>query len=244
VISIEFLEKQAFTSTKVKVDPVGWANPEDVRAAITDKTTLVCVQYANHDIGKVAAPDHFVENQTGDNPHDRLKPIQSAKIITSHVTFGLRLAKEIGLPKRIADFIPQHHGTRALHFFLQKAKAQANGAVINEADFRYPGPKPQFKEAAILMLVDSAEAAARSPGARALAVAQDRLQEKRLALRLGVAAPRFAPVDDSIGLAAAIAAVGLPAIIKTRRMGYDGKGQARIATLETTCLGRRTGIAC
>ena len=115
-----------------------------------------------HDIGKVAAPDHFVENQSGDNPHDRLKPIQSAKIITSHVTYGLRMAKEIGLPKRIADFIPQHHGTRTLHFFLRKAEAQSNGAAINEADFRYPGPKPQFKEAAILMLVDSAEAAARS----------------------------------------------------------------------------------
>jgi putative nucleotidyltransferase with HDIG domain len=115
-----------------------------------------------HDIGKVAAPEHFVENQSGDNPHDRLKPIQSAKIITSHVTYGLRMAKEIGLPKRIADFIPQHHGTRTLYFFLRKAEAQSNGAGINEADFRYPGPKPQFKEAAILMLVDSAEAAARS----------------------------------------------------------------------------------
>ena len=135
---------------------------EDACRAIRANVLLARVGALYHDIGKVAAPDHFVENQTGDNPHDRLKPIQSAKIITSHVTFGLRLAKEIGLPKRIADFIPQHHGTRALHFFLQKAKAQANGAVINEADFRYPGPKPQFKEAAILMLVDSAEAAARS----------------------------------------------------------------------------------
>src|SRR6185436_17598019 len=62
----------------------------------------------------------------------------------------------------VADFIPQHHGTRTLHFFLQKAEAEANGKPINERDFRYPGPKPQFKEAAILMLTDSAEAAARS----------------------------------------------------------------------------------
>src|SRR5205814_4544734 len=70
---------------------------------------------------------------------------------------------EIGLPKHIADFIPQHHGTRTLHFFLRKAQAQARrGETINEAEFRYPGPKPQFKEAGILMLVDSAEAAARS----------------------------------------------------------------------------------
>ncbi|HEU5235929.1 MAG TPA: HDIG domain-containing protein [Pyrinomonadaceae bacterium] len=135
---------------------------EDACRAIRVNALLARVGALYHDIGKVAAPEHFVENQTGDNPHDRLKPIQSAKIITSHVTYGLRLAKEIGLPKRIADFIPQHHGTRVLHFFLRKAEAQANGAKINEADFRYPGPKPQFKEAAILMLVDSAEAAARS----------------------------------------------------------------------------------
>ena len=135
---------------------------EDACRAIGANGILGRVGALYHDIGKVAAPDHFVENQTGDNPHDRLRPIQSAKIITSHVTFGLRLAKEIGLPKRVADFIPQHHGTRTLHFFLQKAEAEANGKAINERDFRYPGPKPQFKEAAILMLVDSAEAAARS----------------------------------------------------------------------------------
>src|SRR5438874_414843 len=111
----------------------------------------------------LAAPDHFVENQMGSNPHDRLRPTTSAKIITSHVSYGLRLAKEIGLPQQVADFIPQHHGTRTLHFFLRKAQQQAtNGEVINEADFRYPGPKPQFKETAILMLADSCEAAARS----------------------------------------------------------------------------------
>jgi membrane-associated HD superfamily phosphohydrolase len=89
--------------------------------------------------------------------------LQSAKIITSHVTFGLRMAKEIGLPKRVADFIPQHHGTRTLHFFLRKAQAQAKrGEAVDEKDFRYPGPKPQSKEAAIMMIADSCEAAARS----------------------------------------------------------------------------------
>jgi putative nucleotidyltransferase with HDIG domain len=135
---------------------------EDACRAIGANPLLARVGALYHDIGKVAAPDHFVENQTGDNPHDRLKPIQSAKIITSHVTYGQRLAKEIGLPKRVIDFIPQHHGTRTLHFFLRKAETQANGAPIDENEFRYPGPKPQFKESAILMLVDSAEAAARS----------------------------------------------------------------------------------
>lgn len=116
-----------------------------------------------HDIGKTAAPEHFVENQTTKNPHDRLKPTQSAKIIISHVTYGTKLAKEMGLPQRIIDFIPQHHGTRTLHYFLKKAQDGARDEhEISENDFRYPGPKPQFKEAAIMMIADSCEAAARS----------------------------------------------------------------------------------
>jgi putative nucleotidyltransferase with HDIG domain len=116
-----------------------------------------------HDIGKTAAPEHFVENQLGKNPHDRLKPTQSAKIIISHVTYGVKLAREMGLPQRIIDFIPQHHGTRTLHFFLKKAQAEARpDEEISENDFRYPGPKPQFKEAAIMMIADSCEAGARS----------------------------------------------------------------------------------
>ena len=136
---------------------------EDASRAIGANALLARIGSLYHDIGKVAAPDHFVENQTGHNPHDRLRPTASAKIITSHVTYGLKLAREIGLPKRVADFIPQHHGTRTLHFFLQKAEEQASNAEkVNEADFRYPGPKPQFKESAILMLADSCEAAARS----------------------------------------------------------------------------------
>ncbi len=116
-----------------------------------------------HDIGKTAAPEHFVENQLGKNPHDKLKPAQSAKIIISHVTYGIKLAKEMGLPQRIIDFIPQHHGTRTLHYFLRKAQAEAREPdEISENDFRYPGPKPQFKEAAIMMIADSCEAGARS----------------------------------------------------------------------------------
>jgi len=116
-----------------------------------------------HDIGKTAAPEHFVENQLSKNPHDKLKPVQSAKIIISHVTYGTKLAKEMGLPQRIVDFIPQHHGTRTLHYFLEKARTEAREEDdISENDFRYPGPKPQFREAAIMMIADSCEAAARS----------------------------------------------------------------------------------
>ncbi len=116
-----------------------------------------------HDIGKAAAPLHYVENQSGTNPHDRLKPAQSAKIIVSHVTYGIKLGKEMNLPARIIDFIAQHHGTRTLHYFLKKAQAEAHSdEEVSENDFRYPGPKPQFKESAIMMIADSCEAAARS----------------------------------------------------------------------------------
>ena len=136
---------------------------EDACRAVGANPLLARIGALYHDIGKLAAPEYFVENQQGDNPHDRLRPYQSAKIITSHVTYGARLAKEIGLPKKIADFIPQHHGTRTLHYFLRKAQAQAKpNETVDEGDFRYPGPKPQFKEAAIMMLADSCEAAARS----------------------------------------------------------------------------------
>jgi putative nucleotidyltransferase with HDIG domain len=136
---------------------------EDACRAIGANPLLARIGALYHDIGKLGAPLYFVENQHGHNPHDGIRPQQSAKIITNHVTLGARLAKEIGLPQKIADFIPQHHGTRTLHYFLRKAQAQAKpGEVIDDSDFRYPGPKPQFREAAIMMLADSCEAAARS----------------------------------------------------------------------------------
>jgi putative nucleotidyltransferase with HDIG domain len=136
---------------------------EDACRVVGGNGLLARIGALYHDIGKTAAPEHFVENQTGKNPHDRLKPTQSAKIIISHVTYGVKLGKEMGLPQRIVDFIPQHHGTRTLHFFLKKAQEQARSdEEVSENDFRYPGPKPQFKEAAIMMIADSCEAGARS----------------------------------------------------------------------------------
>ncbi|MCA1815915.1 MAG: HDIG domain-containing protein, partial [Acidobacteria bacterium] len=136
---------------------------EDAARVIGANPLLARIGALYHDIGKLAAPQMFVENQSGENPHDKLRPSNSARIIVSHVTYGERLAHEIGLPQKIIDFIPQHHGTRTLHYFLRKAQAQAiHGDEVNEAEFRYPGPKPQFKESAVMMLADSCEAAARS----------------------------------------------------------------------------------
>jgi putative nucleotidyltransferase with HDIG domain len=136
---------------------------EDAARVIDANPLLTRIGALYHDIGKLAAPQMFVENQAGDNPHDRLRPTNSARIIISHVNYGVKLAHEIGLPQKIVDFIPQHHGTRTLHYFLRKAQAHSiHGEQVDEAEFRYPGPKPQFKESAIMMLADSCEAAARS----------------------------------------------------------------------------------
>ena len=116
-----------------------------------------------HDIGKIRKPEYYIENQRGVNPHDRLQPSMSALIISAHVKDGIRMAREAGLPEQIVDIIPQHHGTRLMTYFFEKAKKQASdGSVVNDDDFRYPGPKPQTKEAAIFMLADGVEAAART----------------------------------------------------------------------------------
>jgi cyclic-di-AMP phosphodiesterase PgpH len=115
-----------------------------------------------HDIGKVNNPHYFVENQTrGVNPHDRLKALQSAQIIRAHVTDGLALAAEAGLPDAVAAFIPEHHGTTEITYFLDKASKTDGGQAVNHDDFVYPGPKPHSMETAIAMIADSVEAALR-----------------------------------------------------------------------------------
>jgi putative nucleotidyltransferase with HDIG domain len=118
-----------------------------------------------HDIGKLAAPRMYIENQGGAaNPHDRVAAKDSARIITGHVRRGIEMGNEADLPPQIIDFIPQHHGTRVIAYFYYKAKSEADkrGETVNIEDFRYPGPKPQSREAAILMLADGAEASVRS----------------------------------------------------------------------------------
>ncbi|MBE3589601.1 MAG: HDIG domain-containing protein [Firmicutes bacterium] len=115
-----------------------------------------------HDIGKLKRPYFFVDNQFGgENPHDRLSPSLSALIVISHVKDGLELAREYKLPEEIARFIPEHHGTMLVSYFYHKAVETSDGPV-DEAQFRYPGPLPQSKEAAIMMLADGAEASVRA----------------------------------------------------------------------------------
>jgi len=114
-----------------------------------------------HDVGKLGNPQYFVENQTrGGNPHDRIPAAQSAQIIRQHVLDGMALAREARLPEAVANFIPEHHGTTEITYFLDRAKKQGGAAVMPE-DYRYPGPRPQSVETAVAMLADSVEAALR-----------------------------------------------------------------------------------
>jgi len=115
-----------------------------------------------HDVGKLHAPNWFIENQDGSrNPHDEIDdPIKSAEVLQAHVDEGLKYARKNRLPKQIANFIPEHQGTLKMGYFFHKAKEK--NIMINENDFRYNGPVPQSKETAILMLADGCEAALRA----------------------------------------------------------------------------------
>jgi len=119
-----------------------------------------------HDIGKTSNPIFFIENQPPDflNPHDDLKPLDSAQIIIQHVNEGVKLAQKYRLPKRIQDFITEHHGTLITRYQYVQAVKAANGneSEVNIDEFRYPGPRPQSRETAILMLADGCEARIRA----------------------------------------------------------------------------------
>lgn len=140
-----------------------------------------------HDIGKTKRPQFFIENQMNiDNPHDRLPPQTSANIIVAHAIDGAEMLRKHKMPKEIVDIAEQHHGTTLLKFFYHKAKN--NGIEVKEEDYRYPGPRPQTKEAAIVGIADSVEAAVRSmsqPSAEQIEaiirnIISDRLQDGQL----------------------------------------------------------------
>ena len=121
-----------------------------------------------HDIGKMLKPHYFVENQGagGENRHANLAPAMSTLIIIGHVKDGAELARQHKLPSRIIDLIEQHHGTTLVEYFYREANRRRDGdpdaSLILESAFRYPGPKPQSKEAAIVMMADAAESASRT----------------------------------------------------------------------------------
>jgi putative nucleotidyltransferase with HDIG domain len=138
---------------------------EAAAESINANPLLARVSAYYHDIGKASKPLYFIENQGGEeNRHDKLTPSMSALILISHIKEGAEMAREKHLGQAIIDIIRQHHGTGLIKFFYERAKqqAEANGQTIEEKDFRYPGPKPQTREAGIVMLADCVEAASRT----------------------------------------------------------------------------------
>lgn len=131
---------------------------------IGENSLLTRVGSYYHDIGKMEKPEYFIENQMdANNRHSKLKPNMSALILASHVKTGMEMAEEHKLPRRICDFIAEHHGTSLMYFFYNKALAQAGDKdKLNESDFRYPGPKPRSKATAVVMIADTVEAASRT----------------------------------------------------------------------------------
>jgi len=140
---------------------------EAAAESIGARGLLVRVGAYFHDIGKMLKPDYFIENQPTDvNRHETLAPAMSTLVIIAHLKDGADLARQHRLPQPIIDLIAQHHGTTLVEFFYDRAteqqQADPNGSEVDESTFRYPGPKPQTKEAAVLMLADSVESASRT----------------------------------------------------------------------------------
>lgn len=136
---------------------------EAAAEAVGANSLLARVGAYYHDVGKIEKPEYFIENQTiARSRHDKLAPSMSALILESHVKIGRDLAMEHDLPDKIIDFIEQHHGTTLMQFFLHKARQQSPDDSVTDEEFRYPGPRPQSRETAILMLADSAEAVSRT----------------------------------------------------------------------------------
>jgi putative nucleotidyltransferase with HDIG domain len=136
---------------------------ESCANAIGARALLCRVGSYYHDIGKIKKPEYYAENQTGENKHDSISPHMSAKILKQHVTDGISLADEYGLPKIVKDFIETHHAKNRMEFFYQKALTNAdNPKSVDEIEFRYPGPKPNSKETGIVMIAEAIEAQANS----------------------------------------------------------------------------------
>jgi putative nucleotidyltransferase with HDIG domain len=136
--------------------------------AISANGLLCRVGAYYHDVGKLSKPLYFIENQRsgGPNRHDKLSPAMSLLIIVGHVKDGVELAREYALPWIVHQFIEQHHGTTLVEYFFHAARKKAEegdgGVVVSDTEFRYPGPKPQTREAAIVMICDGCESAVRA----------------------------------------------------------------------------------
>ncbi|MGA2480578.1 MAG: HDIG domain-containing metalloprotein [Spirochaetia bacterium] len=135
---------------------------ETASEAIGANALLARVSAYYHDIGKVDQADYFVENQKAYNRHDELRPSLSVAVIKSHVRIGIEKARELKLPQAIIDIIAQHHGRGLITYFYHRAVKEGKNPRVSRDDYSYPGVRPRSKEAAVLMLADSVEAASRT----------------------------------------------------------------------------------
>ena len=136
---------------------------EAATESIGGNSLLARVGAYYHDIGKMEKPEYFVENQQrGRNPQEKLTPTMSSLVLLNHVRKGAEMAREFRLPKVIEAFIYEHHGTSLMNYFYQKALEQSKGEYVSDTEFRYPGPRPQSRETAIVMLADAVEAMSRT----------------------------------------------------------------------------------
>lgn len=159
----KLLKKLSFEASGTYHHTINVANLAEAAChAIGAHGLLARVGAYYHDIGKLAKPQYFIENQPkGRNPHDKLKPATSAAMIRNHVTEGLKMSREAGLPDIVRDFIAEHHGTQRISFFYDKAQELDPEGEVNVADFTYPGPRPRTRETAVVMMADSVESASR-----------------------------------------------------------------------------------
>jgi hypothetical protein len=160
---LQFLLRQAPGTYQHSLQVANLAEQAGERIGVD--TVLLRVGAMFHDVGKAIHPEYFVENQIeGQNPHDGLLPEVSSQVITDHVPNGLKMAAKHRLPRRVRDCIAEHHGANLTFYQYQRAVLAVNGdeTKVDKANYRYPGPKPQSKETALLMLADGVEAKSRS----------------------------------------------------------------------------------
>ena len=181
-----------------------------------------------HDIGKLRRPRYFVENQMGGgNIHDTMSPTLSAVTIIAHIREGVELANEYGLPKKVKEFITEHHGTTCMGYFYKKALAM--GEKVEKEQFCYPGPRPRSRETALLMLLDSMEAAMRAEGKNIKTVDDIREVIERV-VDIKIADRQLDDVDFSFRDMTRIKA----ALLKAFRSMYHTRAVKEIKEKETT----------
>lgn len=181
------LKRLALEAPGTYAHSINVANLAEAGARAIDANALLTrIGTYYHDIGKMAKPQYYIENQPqGRNPHDRLKPTTSAAIVRGHVLEGVRLAEQYKLPDSVKAFIREHHGTQTIGFFLEQAREMNPDGELNVNEFAYPGPRPQSRETALVMLADSVESAAhvlQDPTPDRIRALVDRIVDGKIAL--------------------------------------------------------------